>query len=35
MASVSFAQVSEVKGTVQRVDVANGMVYFTDGRAIR
>lgn len=32
---VSIAQVSEVKGTVQRVDTATGMVYFTDGRTMR
>jgi hypothetical protein len=31
-ASVGTAQVSEVKGTVQRVDASTGMVYFTDGR---
>ena len=35
MASVGFAQVSEIKGTVQRVDAATGMVYFTDGRTMR
>ena len=32
---VSIAQVSEVKGTVQRVDASTGMVYFTDGRTMR
>ena len=35
VAGVSIAQVSEVKGTVQRVDTATGMVYFTDGRTMR
>ena len=35
MASVGFAQVSEIKGTVQRVDVPAGMIYFTDGRTMR
>jgi len=34
-AGVSVAQVSEVKGTVQRVDAVTGMVYFTDGRTMR
>ena len=34
-ASVSIAQVSEVKGTVQRVDASSGIVYFTDGRTMR
>jgi len=35
MATMSFAQGSEVKGTVQRVDASTGMVYFTDGRTMR
>jgi hypothetical protein len=33
--SVSFAQVSEIKGTVQRVDVPTGTIYFTDGRIMK
>jgi len=38
LSSVGFAQVaqvSEIKGTVQRVDVPTGMIYFTDGRTMR
>ena len=35
VAGVSIAQVSEAKGTVQRVDASTGMVYFTDGRTMR
>jgi hypothetical protein len=35
VASVGFAQVSEIKGTVQRVDVPTGMIYFTDGRTMK
>jgi hypothetical protein len=35
LASVGFAQVAEFKGTVQRVDVPTGMIYFTDGRTMR
>jgi len=29
------AQTSEIRGTVQRVDVSSGTVYFTDGRAVK
>ena len=32
---VSFAQSSEIKGTVQRVDVSSGTIYFTDGRIMK
>ena len=32
---VSFAQSSEIKGTVQRVDVPSGTIYFTDGRIMK
>lgn len=35
MAGVGFAQVSEIKGTVRRVDVPTGMIYFTDGRTMK
>jgi hypothetical protein len=35
LASVGFAQVAEIKGTVQRVEVPTGMIYFTDGRTMR
>jgi hypothetical protein len=38
LSSVGFAQVTqvaEIKGTVQRVDVPTGMIYFTDGRTMR
>jgi hypothetical protein len=35
LASVGFAQVTEIKGTVQRVEVPTGMIYFTDGRTMR
>src|SRR5262249_34587951 len=35
LATVGFAQVSETRGTVQRVDAQTGMVYFTDGRTLR
>jgi Cu/Ag efflux protein CusF len=35
LASAGFAQVAEIKGTVQRVDAPNGMIYFTDGRTMR
>ena len=32
---MSFAQSSEIKGTVQRVDVSSGTIYFTDGRIMK
>jgi hypothetical protein len=35
LSSVGFAQVSEIKGTVLRVDAPAGMIYFTDGRTMR
>jgi hypothetical protein len=35
LASVGYAQVAEIKGTVQRVDAPTGMIYFTDGRTMR
>jgi hypothetical protein len=35
LSSVGFAQVSEIKGTVLRVDAPTGMIYFTDGRTMR
>lgn len=35
MTTVGFAQVSEIKGTVQRVDVPTGTIYFTDGRIMK
>jgi hypothetical protein len=35
LASAGFAQVAEIKGTVQRVDAPTGMIYFTDGRTMR
>ena len=35
VAGVSIAQVSETKGTVQRVDASSGMMYFTDGRTMK
>jgi hypothetical protein len=35
LATVAYAQVSETRGTVQRVDAPTGMVYFTDGRTLR
>lgn len=31
----SYTPTSDVSGTVQRVDVSSGTVYFTDGRAVR
>jgi Cu/Ag efflux protein CusF len=31
----TYAQPGEIRGTVQRVDVSSGTVYFTDGRAVR
>ena len=31
----TYAQPGEIRGTVQRVDASSGMVYFTDGRAVR
>lgn len=31
----TYAQPSDIRGTVQRVDVSSGTVYFTDGRAVR
>jgi hypothetical protein len=33
--STGFAQISEIKGTVQRVDVPTATIYFTDGRTMR
>jgi len=35
LSSMGFAQIAEIQGTVQRVDVATGMIYFTDGRTMR
>jgi len=35
LAAVGSAQVSEIRGTVQRVDLPSGTVYFTDGRTVR
>ena len=34
-ASVGLAQVAEIQGTVQRIDVPTGTIYFTDGRTTR
>jgi hypothetical protein len=34
LTGVGAAQVTEVKGTVQRVDVPTGTIYFTDGRTM-
>jgi hypothetical protein len=31
----TYAQPGDIRGTVQRVDVSSGTVYFTDGRAVR
>lgn len=35
LSGVGSAQVAEVKGTVQRVDVPTGTIYLTDGRTVR
>lgn len=35
LCGVSFAQVAEIKGTVQRVDVPTGTIYLADGRIMR
>jgi Cu/Ag efflux protein CusF len=35
LVTVSDAQGAEIRGTVQRVDVTSGIVYLTDGRAVR
>ena len=35
LVTVSDAQAAEIRGTVQRVDVTSGIVYLTDGRAVR
>jgi hypothetical protein len=35
LVTVAYAQSSEIRGTVQRVDVPSGTVYLTDGRAVR
>jgi hypothetical protein len=35
LATVGFAQVAEIKGTVQRIDAPSGTVFFTDGRVVR
>src|SRR5262245_23319611 len=34
-AAIGSAQTTDIRGTVQRVDVSNSTVYFTDGRAVR
>jgi hypothetical protein len=33
--TIGHAQTADIRGTVQRVDVSNSTVYFTDGRAVR
>jgi len=35
LVTVGDAQTAEIRGTVQRVDVTSGIVYLTDGRAVR
>ena len=35
LATAALAQITETRGTVQRVDAQTGSVYFTDGRTLR
>jgi Cu/Ag efflux protein CusF len=35
LATAALAQITETRGTVQRVDAQTGTVYFTDGRTLR